>query len=394
MKRVYNVNIRDFEIDLDYKFFASQTNHYNLKSNWEEHLNLDNKFDDSHFQNNVDLLHRFPNLSLSRDKLAIYAEKSNFKVTRNKELADIVVISNKYLEKSVEKVWCKVYNKDEMINYCDAVINNPNLDKYLYIKKNNNHLGFKKSISDAPEDSIFINAGHYWNSDKENTHHNDIIENLNKHSDRQYVNYFKDIESYKWLLDNQHKIIMDIEVNKLCTADSIKLSKEDFERMEELIGSTDTDNVSIGLTLMSNCNIKESETFISLLFAFYSEHMKRSKVWNQVNFKYLRKEFENYINITPANWGHAYNMLIKMLVKDDILTLYASRYVANKMFIGVLQNNFGIGNKDGVFKISEESLQLRPEIAEKLVNEPEEKLSELVGAGSNNGTIHDNDLPF
>jgi len=106
------------------------------------------------------------------------------------------------------------------------------------------------------------------------------------------------------------------------------------------------------------------------------------------------KEFEDYINITPSNWGHAYNMLIKMLVEKNCLTLYASRYIANKMFIGVLRNNFGVGTNDCVFTIDAESLILKPSIAEKLVDEPENKLSELVGVGSNNGTIHEDDLPF
>ncbi len=82
------------------------------------------------------------------------------------------------------------------------------------------------------------------------------------------------------------------------------------------------------------------------------------------------------------------------MVEDNCLTLYASRYVANKMFIGVLKNNFGVGTGDCVFTIDAESLVLKPSIAKKLINEPENELSNLVGTGCHNETSHGDDLPF
>ena len=41
--------------------------------------------DSNYFTNNVNLLYRFPKLSLSRDKLSLYQEKTNFKISRDKE---------------------------------------------------------------------------------------------------------------------------------------------------------------------------------------------------------------------------------------------------------------------------------------------------------------------
>ena len=139
---------------------------------------------------------------------------------------------------------------------------------------------------------------------------------------------------------------------------------------------------------MANCNIEESKTLLSLAFTFYSENMRQCNVWNQVNFKFLRKEFSDYINVNPTNWGHAYDMIVKRLVDDKALTLWASQYIANKMFIGVLQNNFGVGGKDCVFTISSESLVLKDEYKEKLVDLKDEStiISELVMDGD--------DLPF
>ena len=58
------------------------------------------------------------------------------------------------------------------------------------------------------------------------------------------------------------------------------------------------------------------------------------------------------------------------------------------MFVGVLQNNFGVGKLDSAFTISSESLVLKDEYKEKLVDLKDEStvISELVMAGD--------DLPF
>lgn len=373
------------DISAEPKILAGYSEHYGSVINMELDFMT---YDDLHFQNNVDLLYRFPNISLSRDKLTIYSEKSNFKVTRNKDLADIAVVSTKFFDKAIERSWSIPLSKSTMIRFFDDIITYDKSDKILNLYN---------SILNEDDDTMYLYSSYYVSTDNTKFKKScDIISDQKARLARKYVCYYKHYDEYNWLVKNSNKLMMDTEVNKLCTADSVTLYKDDFERLEELLKSSDKDNVNVGLTLMANCNVNESKTFLSLLFAFYSENMKSTKVWNQVNFKYLRKVFEEYINIQPGNWGHAYDMLIKKLVKDDILTLYASRYVANKMFIGVLQNNFGVGNKDGVFKISEESLQLRPEIAEKLVNEPEEKLSEILlndyaVQGSMN---HGGDLPF
>ena len=57
--------------------------------------------------------------------------------------------------------------------------------------------------------------------------------------------YFKDDEKYK---------NVDDYLNRLCTEDSVVLDKEAFKSVHKLITSTDKENVSVGLTMMANCN--------------------------------------------------------------------------------------------------------------------------------------------
>ena len=66
------------------------------------------------------------------------------------------------------------------------------------------------------------------------------------------------------------------------------------------------------------------------------------------------------------NWCHNYNYLIEYLVKDNALTKIAWKEVAQKMYDDVLSSQMGIDSKN-VFSISPESIQLKPELKEKII---------------------------
>ena len=136
------------------------------------------------------------------------------------------------------------------------------------------------------------------------------------------------------------------------------------------IMSQDTENVNLALAIIANCNIKESHTYLAMLFSFLSDAMKDSSVWTTVNFKSMRKKFENYIQINDWNWCHSYNRLVDELIKNNALTEYAWKEISEKMYQDVLSSQMGIDGKN-VFSISPESIQLKPELKEKMkIEEP------------------------
>tara|TARA_R110000737_G_scaffold99950_1_gene133920 strand:+ start:1528 stop:2721 length:1194 start_codon:yes stop_codon:yes gene_type:complete len=340
--------------------------------------------DNDHFEKNVDLVFRFPDLDLSRDKLSIYQEKAGFKITRNKDKADIAVVSLKFFDKMITKDWSSTCTKDQLLSLLTEA-SNIDPDCFNLITR------VEQEIED--DGVIVISNRTYGHIDNDISNYNatvDWFKELDKIIDTSsvYTCYYTNHDDYLWLESNISKLILDSKLNKLCVEDSVVLSIDDYARLEELLKSNDEDNKNVALTLMANCNVEESKTLLSLAFTFYSENMRHCNVWNQVNFKFLRKEFSNYIDVNPTNWGHAYDIIVKRLVDDKALTLWSSRYIANKMFVGVLQNNFGVGKLDSAFTISSESLVLKDEYKEKLVDLKDEStvISELVMAGD--------DLPF
>ena len=352
-----------------------------------------NKWDSDHFIDHVNTVYRLPNLTLSRDKLALFQERCNFNVVRDKDKADVIICSKKYIDKLVHREWGSYSTVKNAVEAFQEGYKIYNVNK-------NNHLSILINQLQQldPADTVQVDAG--WGRFDEDLQTYDALtdwfDRLDRiQGNRSYVATIKKSD-HDWLVNNSHKIMMDEEVNKLCTEDSVALTKEDFGRIQEIIKSGDTENISVGLTLMANCNIKESNTYLALLFAFHSEEMKMSKVWNTVNFKYLRKIFQRYIDITLSNWGAAYDNLITYMIKENMLTLWASRQIANAMFVRVIQGHYGVGTDRSPFVISEKSLELKPEIAAKLVKDESENISEYVGTGGHNDDLgsHPNDLPF
>ena len=119
--------------------------------------------------------------------------------------------------------------------------------------------------------------------------------------------------------------------------------------------------MNLALAMIANCNIKESHTYLALLFAFLSDSMKDAGIWNSVNFKSVRKKFQNYIDLSGWNWCHSYNYLIEALIKDNALTEYAFKEIAQKMYYDMLSSQMGIDSKN-CFSISPDSIQLKPEL--------------------------------
>ena len=326
---------------------------------------------------NVNKVYRLPHLQLSRDKLSMLQEKCKFKTTRNIDDAQLVIVGDKTLDKCIKIYWG---GSDQMTN-----TRRSELSKIIDTAKiNQEHKDMMiEKLLDIEDDShITISNGYYYHS--KSTSYTDFTEKFTgsiRSQSRNYVEYVPTemYEHYNNIVSSNYTYVSDEHMNKLCTEDSITIDKESFKNIHKLVTSPDKENISVGLSMMANCNEEASKTYLSLLFAFDSENMKVSNVWNTVNFKSLRKVYDRYITLQLSQWGHAYDVLIKEMCKDNCLTVFASRVIANTMFKRVLSGYSGAGTRDSVFTLNASDLRLKPEFADQLIND---------NAGSHN------DLPF
>ena len=326
---------------------------------------------------NVNKVYRLPHIQLSRDKLSLLQEKCNFKTTRNIDDAQLVIVGDKTLDKCININWGGAdimtdSKRSKLVSY----INSCKIDdkhKLMVIEK-----------LDSVENDSYFSASrgyHYYSNSTRYTDFVDFITQNIINKSRDYVEYVPTemYEHYNNIVSSNYVYVSDEYMIKLCTEDSIIIDKESFKNIHKLITSPDKENNSVGLSMMANCNEEKSKTYLALLFAFDSENMKVSNVWNTVNFKSLKKVYDRYINLQLSQWGNAYDILIKEMCKDKCLTMFASRVIANTMFTRVLSGYSGAGTRESVFTLNASDLKLKPEFADQLIND---------NAGSHN------DLPF
>ena len=310
-------------------------------------------------------IYRFPNLTLPREKLNVIHEKYGSRTIRDKEIADLCIISIKYFDKITDSLWKipQFENKQQFLNfYSEGISQNMFLNETIeYIDK---------FISTIEDDAVIsIDGSYYWSGDRADTVAIDWFRKWTD-KDRQsgYCYYIKadNIDDFLWMQENGDVLIFDDEIVKESTADSVILNVEEYERLHTMIKSQDKDNCSLALEIMANCNIEASRTFLALLFYFNTEAMKYATGWNHINVKSLRKQLNKYVS--PGGYfanAHIYDHLIRSLAEDDILTEYAVRVISKEMFLQVLSNTFGLQSK-GVFKIDPSILVLKDEFRKKI----------------------------
>lgn len=323
------------------------------------------------FIDSVDTVYRLPHLTLSRDKLALFAEECDFKVTRKRDIADIIVIGDQTIKKMVQNS----YSSSIDFKTLKTCYSKGKEWKNLTSDDQNCMHKQVKLIEDLYGDDceITFTQSYYYASsgygEKLSRYRSYLKDYVTKQAGYLYYYPEASFNNMNFVKNNIDKVIFDSNLNLLCTEDSITINKEEFKSVYSMINSGDKENLSVGMTMMANCNVDKSRTFLCLLFAVCSDNMKNSNVWNQVNFKYLRKEFEYYIDIQLSSWGHAYSQLIKRMVTDNCLTAWAASLIASVMFKRVLEGHHQVGGKDCVFSLNANDLKLKNEYLIKLVNE-------------------------
>ena len=323
---------------------------------------------------NADSLFRFPRLSLSRDKVKILQEKFDLKLKRDFHDADYGIVSEKYFDGLFCTRWLSSGDPANVISWAQVykdVFEDDLCDEIIHM------------VNKIPADAKVVIESEWFS-----TYYHDNVNNRDRYAEMAekarsmggsscYHYYIESLDQWNNIQTNMSKLVWDTNINDLATEDSEVLTEEMYTQLKTMLGwektesgcgwqgNRDKENMNLALAMIANCNIKKSHTYLALLFSFLSDSMKDSSVWNTVNFKSVRKKFQKYIDKSGWNWCHQYNYLIEDLIKDDALTEYAWKEIAQKMYDDVLSSQMGIDGKN-VFSISPESIILKPELQKRI----------------------------
>ena len=358
----------NFGIELLGRFIQSTKNYYELPDILDK-LTTPDTVD----LNKINTIYRLPNLALSRDKLNNVKEKYNIKVIRDVHAADLIVISNKTVDKIMERMWNRyIFTKAEFKEIFS-------LYKSVFHKEV--QIEIDEFLTNVMQDEDIVSSytsSYYHNASKafEKSEVNKFLTKIDEGNSDTFI-YVPQKHEEQWdvIFNSSHKLISDVYMNQVCSEDSIVIDEEMYSRLNQMLKSTEEDK-TLAMTMMSNCNITESKTYIALLFYHFGEQMKAFKTWNQVAFKTLRKQFDKYMLAWGSGHTSQYSELVKKLAEDDALTIYAVEHILDLTFEKVITASSGFNKEGCAFKIDRIHVSLNDEYKEKIKNG--ETLSEVV----------------
>lgn len=306
--------------------------------------------------------YRTAKLSLPREKMNVVNEKYGTKTIRDIKKANWIITSENYINSLIDQTWDTLISSDKLIALVKAHLGKNGMDTD---QENSLIIDLEK------EDCFFIiNNGYYHNSSKKQPNYLDFfnrIEDLDK--SRGYHTYcpIKCKTEWDYMLNNINDIILDVYLNKLATEDSVIVDTETYNSLCSMFKGNDTENYTLAMEIMANCNVEKSKGFLALLFFRFENKFKEAKAWNHVNFKTIKTRFEKYALQYSRSHVSPYNQFIEHLVEEKGLTIFVMEAVLDTVYNQVIKQSFGI-DMNSVFELNRSNLKLKDEYAKKCID--------------------------
>lgn len=328
---------------------------------------------ESTFDNNIHKkYYRYPGINLSRDKMDNCKQKYGMAKVLNKDKADFSIIGQKMIEKTVEQHWrMSLSSLGSIHSFIDKS------DSTLYIDgaKDNLTANIKELIEKHGEEyPITVNSVNYYRygNDKANSAEVWLEEFREITTSASYLNTVKEqhIDTFEEIMNsNTGMLVSDVFMNNLASEDSHVLTGKDYKNIRALLKSTNKEDKAVGMSIMSNCNIQKSKTYLALLFFHFSETLRSEAMWNQVAFKSLRREFDKYCLEYNHYHSNRYSQCVQYLAEDGALTVNAAEHLITIMFDNVINQSTGINSDNNMFILDKASVKLAPAAKAKVKND-------------------------
>jgi|LakMenE18May11ns_1017448.scaffolds.fasta_scaffold9954882_3 hypothetical protein len=246
-------------------------------------------------------LYRHKSIKLPRDKFNILKEKHNCSITRDYKNADYIIFP-----KNMNDYEClykyTFFDYESNINFIEKMIDEWSFNRDIISR-----------YSNEPVKLIGINIGY-------NLKNYDFkLEELVNRSN--YSNFYKtdvyNLEILNSAIKNKN-ILIDSDINDMCTEDSIIIDLEQYYNLENMIENGNRQDLNLILELLANSNFEKSKSLICCLYYFYSSRFKdKCSNWNSINIKTFRLKVESYFNRNSYINISSVQYIITKLITDD-----------------------------------------------------------------------------
>ena len=261
-----------------------------------------------------DKLYFLPAVSVPRIKLKDLATQRGIKTTRDITAANAIFASNRTIDKITDYNWYYVYSTANFKLFFEAA------REYIEVQ---DVASIETALEFYTEDIILT----------QHTGSRVMCSNASPHQllepDEGTLRflYFKD--EYTDLAEHVLKgglcnIYDESEILKHVNgSDCITIDVNMYKNLSEMFDSDDTDNHTLAMEIMANCNYIDSLLFLEMLFMDYSSVMSYRESKNHVNFKGLLSYLDKRSTNMSTNIDEAMNSLREKgkMTKDNVQTL-------------------------------------------------------------------------
>ena len=303
-------------------------------------------------------MYRFPKLDLPRQKVDLLKEKYNVKVIRDKDKADVHILSQKYMESILETTWNNVYEFKYVFAFLKSLKDNDKLTKTGLDK-------IRLLLVGLPTDSWIEINKNYFGADYGDTKMDLFLEFLQErisevqkshNFNRSVVVKPNNIKAFNDICNSTAEKVLDVDIIDVINSDLVVLESNEFTNVENMILSSDKDNRSLALEMLANCNINKSFDVVSGIYYWYIEYLRDTTNWNSVNVKAFRKKMHKYENGSELTHVGSYDRYIKLLTEDNKLTTFAVDSTKEKFYKNVLTKL--VSGDHSAFNIKIEDVEL------------------------------------
>lgn len=303
-KKTY-VDISFTGVDSTINFSLSITNDYSINDLIIENKDLNVRPGDS--------LYFAPKVSVPRVKVKNLTIDYGAKVTRDISKADIIIIPENFENILFESNYKYLVDKEQLLLYLDydKRIDYHSLAKLNDVLDTHSNVEFVADWSNFSQLKNLANVSSFvFNS------HSVVITGVSDF----YSSIYEDLKGKT--LHKESQILKFINGD-----DALIINGKIFEQLTAMFKSSDNDNHTIAMEMMSNCNYVDSLFYLELLFKDFSYIIKENYARNHVNFKslcrFLSKSNDRYMHTD-------FDDIINSLIKHDKLSEEYLNILINK----------------------------------------------------------------
>jgi hypothetical protein len=262
--------------------------------------------------NNGDKIYFTKDVTIPFAKLKDFMISHNVKRTTDIDKADTVVLSNDFLYEYTSSAHWNIAKREELIDQIET----GNMAAQ-------SELGYLLETLNNSEAFYIIFDNSTWNT-VTNYNYRLVFET----DDWKKLYIFNNPATISNLMSNKN-LVHELSILKNINGDQATIITDElYLQLDQIIQSSDTDNLIVAMEIMANCKYVESLPYLLVLFKKHGGSFYNSSTKNHINFKALRT-FIGYLN---SNFELEVDAMLNVLIQYKQLTEENLNIIFDKIY--------------------------------------------------------------